>query len=306
MAWAGFVLLALVSQIAPPSSSGALVHAGGHIYQLYCANTGELIRASETGICEKTDSGGVERFEIRNEDGDAQFSQDAPAGKPFAYVAVFAVANAGKELVDADTSFEAGPGGGPKSAHVHYYFEPSASGLALFGPPLMGIDGFAHLESGVALSRTFDAGFVQFSVLLGFNLLTHRIEIMPEQSAFSAFPPRDRQKPKPTAAGGDLKLYGAHDPTAAATTVEILPGHVVTWWQSLDTVEKPSGGQTVQVLAAWAPASLKPADNAPEGVQMVYYDWNNLWLQVEVDGHTGWTKGSSSFRIIGLTTSAQH
>ena len=56
-----------------------------------------------------------------------------------------------------------------------------------------------------------------------------------------------------------------------------------------------------------APASLKPADNAPEGVQMVYYDINNLWLQIQVDGHTGWMKGASSFRIIGLEMApAQH
>ena len=301
MAWATFFLLTFLSQIAPPSSSGALVHAGGQIYQLYCTNTGELIVASETGVCEKSDSGGVEHFEIRNEDGDAQFTEDAPAGKPFAYVAVFALANAGKEIVDVDTSFEEGAGGGPKSVHVNYYFEPRTSGLVLFSPPLMGIDGFAHVDSGVALSRTFDAGFVQFSVLLDFNLLAHRVEIMPDQVVFSAFPPHEREKPKPSPASGELKLYSTHDSVSVATTVKILPGHMVTWWQSLDTVEKPSTSQAVQILAAWAPTSLKPADNAPEGVQMVYYDWNNLWLQIEVDGHTGWIKGSSSLRTIGLT-----
>jgi hypothetical protein len=54
------------------------------------------------------------------------------------------------------------------------------------------------------------------------------------------------------------------------------------------------------ILAAWAPASLKAADNAPVGVQMVNYDWNNLWLQIQVEGHTGWIRGTNSFRMIGL------
>ena len=63
----------------------------------------------------------------------------------------------------------------------------------------------------------------------------------------------------------------------------------------------------VTILAAWAPASLKPADNAPDGVKMVYYDWNNLWLQIQVGDHTGWIKGAGSFRAIGLEMpSAQH
>ena len=82
--------------------------------------------------------------------------------------------------------------------------------------------------------------------------------------------------------------------------IQIAPGHVVMWWQSLDPVEKPAAGQVVTILAAWAPASLKPADNAPEGVQMVYYDWNNLWLQIQVDNQTGWIRGTNSFRMIGL------
>jgi hypothetical protein len=34
---------------------------------------------------------------------------------------------------------------------------------------------------------------------------------------------------------------------------------------------------------------------------MVYFDWNNLWLKIQVDEHTGWIKGMSSFRAIGLT-----
>jgi hypothetical protein len=40
---------------------------------------------------------------------------------------------------------------------------------------------------------------------------------------------------------------------------------------------------------------------------MVYFDWNNLWLQIQVDDHTGWIRGSSSLRAIGLEMiSAQH
>ncbi len=256
--------------------------------------------ASETGLCGKTESGGVQHFEIRNEDGEVQFFQDAPGGNPFSYVGIFSIANAGREIFDVDTSHDDFPGSGAKPAHVIYYFDPTPNGLVPFRPALVGVDGFAHLSTGVALSRTFSAGFFQFSVLLDFNVVTHRIEIMPEQIVFSASAPSGREKSGPSRASGEIKLFSNHDSGSPKMDIRIAPGHIVTWWQSLDLVEKPASGQVVTILAAWAPASLKPADNAPEGVQMVYYDWNNLWLQIQVDDHTGWIKGTSSFRTIGL------
>jgi len=259
-----------------------------------------LIVASETGVCEKTEAGGVQRFEIRNEDGEVQFFQDAPDGNPFSYVGIFSLANAGSEIFDVDTSHDEIQGSGPKPVHLIYYFDPTPRGLVPFRPPLVGVDGFAHLSTGIALSRTFNAGFIQFSVLLGFNVATHRIEIMPDQIAFSAFAPPGPEKSGPSRASGEIQMFSNHDSGSPKTDFRIAPGHVVTWWQSLNLVEKPVSGQVVTILAAWAPASLRPADNAPDGVQMVYYDWNNLWLQIQVDDRTGWIKGTSSFRAIGL------
>jgi hypothetical protein len=85
---------------------------------------GEEIQASETGICQKTESGGVQHFEIRHETGEAQFSKDAPPGKPFGYVAIFSLPDAGgREILEVDTSQEEAAGGGPKSTHVIYYFD---------------------------------------------------------------------------------------------------------------------------------------------------------------------------------------
>src|SRR4029077_20531670 len=170
------------------------------------------------------------------------------------------------------------------------------SGLVAFNPPLVGVDGFAHLANGLALSRTFNAGFFQFSVLLDFDVAAHRIEIMPDQIAFSALPPPGRDKSGPSSASGVLKIYNGHDSGTPPMDIRILPGHLVTWWQSLNPIERPISSQVVTILAAWAPASLRQADNAAEGVRMVYYDWNNLWLQIQVDGHTGWIRGTSSYR----------
>ena len=306
MPFASLVLLALLSGMAGQDSSSAAIRASGHTYQLFCTQEGELILASETGLCEKTESGGVQHFEVRNEDGEAQFSQDAPAGSPFSYVGVFSIANAGRVILDIDTSNDGMQGGGPKSAHVHYYFDPLPSGLVAFSPPLVGVDGFAQLNSGVALSRTFDAGYFQFSVLLDFKMAAHLIEIMPDQIVFSALSPHGREKSRPSPSSGEIKFYSNHDNTAPNPAIRIAAGHLLTWWESLDPVGKPASGQVVTILAAWAPASLKPADNAPEGVKMVYYDWNNLWLQIQVDDRTGWIKGTSSFRTIGLEmTNAQ-
>jgi hypothetical protein len=277
-----------------------MVRASGHTYELFCSQEGELIRASETGLCEKTESGGVQRFEIRDDTGEVQFFQDAPAGNPFSYVGIFSVENAGREILYVDTSHDEIHGSGPNPTHLIYYFDPTPSGLVAFNPPLVGVDGFAHLSTGIALSRTFNAGFFQFSVLLDFNVANHHIEIMPDQIAFPAFPPPGRQKSGPSSAAGEIKIYSSHESGAPKTDMKIAAGHVVKWWQSLDPGEKLVAGQVVKILAAWAPASLKPADNAPEGVRMVYYDWNNLWLQIQVDDRTGWIKGTSGFRMIGL------
>jgi hypothetical protein len=306
MPFTSLVLLALLTGVSVQASSSATVKAGGHTYQLFCSQEGELIRASETGLCEKTESGGVQHFEVRNEAGEVQFFQDAPAGIPFSYVGIFSIANTGREIFDVDTSHDEIHGSSPKPAHLIYYFDPTPSGLVPFNPPLVGVDGFAQLSAGIALSRTFHAGFFQFSVLLDFNVATHRIEIMPDQIAFSAFPPSSRQKSGPSPASGEIKFYSSHDSAAPKADIRIAPSHMVTWWQSFNPGEKPAAGQVVTILAAWAPASLKPADNAPDGVQMVYYDWNNLWLQIQVGNHTGWIKGTNSFRTIGLEmTNAQ-
>jgi hypothetical protein len=302
MPFAIAVLLVVLSGVPKQTISTATVKASGHTYQLFCAQEGELILASDTGLCEKTESAGVQHIEIRNEAGDVQFSQDAPDGDAFKSVGIFSFANAGKEIIDVDSSHDVTASSSPRPVHVIYYFDPTAAGLVPFNPPLVDIDGFAQLPTGVALSRTFDAGFVQFSVLLDFNLLTHRIEIMPDQPAFSALPPRSRQKPGASSSpgSGELKLFANHDVAAPKTEIKLVPGHAVKWWQAPEMDDGPSAGQVVTILAAWAPASLRPADNAPEGVKMVYYDWNNLWLQIQVDQQTGWIKGVSSFRLIGL------
>jgi hypothetical protein len=69
MPFASFVLLTLLSGMAGQDSSSATIRASGHTYQLFCTQEGELILASETGLCEKTETGGVQHFEVRNEDG---------------------------------------------------------------------------------------------------------------------------------------------------------------------------------------------------------------------------------------------
>jgi hypothetical protein len=304
MRFATLVLLTSLSAVLLQDAPSTAIKTGGHTYQLFCAREGEMIAASDTGLCEKTESGGVLRFEVRNEAGEAQFSQDAPAGKPFTYVGIFAFANAGQQVLDLDTSRDDTGGSGPKPVHLIYYLDPSPSGLVPFNPPLVDVDGFTQIPSGVALSRTFDAGFFRFSVLLDFNSATHRIEIMPDQAAFSAFPPRGRQKSGTSPGLGAIKLYASHGAAASKTDITLAPGHRLKWWQSPDMPEmsdKPTTGPVLTILAAWAPASLKQADNAPDGVKMVYFDWNNLWLQIQVDDHTGWIRGSSSFRAIGLT-----
>ena len=163
---ANLVLLALLSGISAQDASSAAVKAGGHTYQLFCAQAGEDPAASETGICEKTEAGGVQRFEVRNETGDVQFTQDAPAGNPFTYVGIFAFANAGREILDVETSHEENAAGA-KSAHLIYYFDPAPSGLIAFSPPLVGADGFAHVDTGAGAFANFRTpAFVNFRCCL--------------------------------------------------------------------------------------------------------------------------------------------
>jgi len=306
MLFASLILLTLLSQESAQSPPSGTVQAGGHVYQLFCSQEGELIRSSETGLCEKSESGGVQHFEIRNEDGDAQFSEDAATGNAYTYVGIFSFADAGREIFYVDTSHDEIHGGGFKSGDLIYYFDPVSSGLVPFDPPLVGVDGFAQVTAGPGLSRTFNTGFFQFSVLLGFNVVTHRIEIMPDQLVYSVLAPPGRQKSVSSAATGVIKLYSNHVAGSPEAEVKIAPGHSVTWWDSLDPAGRSPASQVVTILAAWAPASLKPADDAPEGVKMVYYDWNNLWLKIQVDDQTGWIKGTGSFRTIGLEMANTH
>src|SRR5216683_338756 len=154
MAITNLVLLTLLSGVSAQTSSSATVKANGHMYQLFCSQEGELILASETGLCEKTESGGVQRFEIHNEAGEVEFFQDAPAGNPFTYVGIFSVANAGRVIFEVDTSRDEIHGSSPNPTHLIYYFDPTPAGLVPFNPPLVGVDGFAHLSNGIALSRT--------------------------------------------------------------------------------------------------------------------------------------------------------
>lgn len=295
------LLAVLLSQGPSPAvPSRGVISSNGHTYQLFCAQQGELIVASETGVCEKTEAGGVQRFEIRDEDGEAAFSEDAPEGGAFTYVGMSSTIGGPRDILTVEVSSADAPAGKKDPGRILYYFDLAPSGLVRFEPALVGVDGFAHLDNGVAVSRTFDAGFFQFSVLLGFNFVTHRIGILPDQPVFPALPPPGRDKPQTSASSGGVKLRPAHDNAAPATDLKILPGHKLAWWQSLAIDDGSSAAQNIKVLAVWAPASLRPADNAPEGVQMVYYDWNNLWLQIEVDQDTGWIRGASNFRLIGL------
>ena len=78
MTFTTLILLTLLSQAPTQSTPAVTVQAGGHMYQLFCSREGEEISASETGLCEKTESGGVQHFEIRDEDGKPQFAEDAP------------------------------------------------------------------------------------------------------------------------------------------------------------------------------------------------------------------------------------
>src|SRR5216684_6676789 len=103
MALTSLLLLALLSAAPAQTSPSATIRAAGHTYQLFCTREGELIQASETGLCEKTDEGGIQHFEVRNENGEVQFSQDATDGNAFSFVAIFGVANAGREILDVET-----------------------------------------------------------------------------------------------------------------------------------------------------------------------------------------------------------
>ncbi len=153
----------------------------------------------------------------------------------------------------------------------------------------------------VAYANFLRTGYFRFLVPLEYDFDRHQTVLMPMpmQNAFAVAPPKVRDVPKRLATSAELKLYSEHKTSASSSNVTVRAGMLLTWYQSVPD-EKLPANQLVEIMAAWAPISLKGSKDGREGLQVVSFDKNDVWLQVQMTGRTGWIHGDASFRAIGL------
>lgn len=264
-------------------------------YRLSCDSHGQ---STDCSVCMACGGADVDHFEIRDDSGKVQFQADSSPGEPVADVAMEAFSYADRAIEEVVTT--QGAPAQPRRFRVTYVFESTSSGLVPFNPPVATpCLGNAFLASGIALSCDFDAGFFRFEVLLAISFDRHRIELMPNQEAFPAFPALGRRSSQRLSVSADLPMYLRHEKKAPQSIVKIEAGQVRSFFQSSSTGLKDAANQVV-VISAWAPVSMKPASTSPPVPETAIYDPNNVWLQVRVNGRTGWIHGLNSFHAIGL------
>jgi hypothetical protein len=150
------------------------------------------------------------------------------------------------------------------------------------------------------LTCDLDAGYFRFSVFIKTNPEARRIEIENADETFEVFEPFGRSASKQSADSGDVNLYTNHNLQAEHKFVRIMPDHAPVWLQSRPRSLSTHAQQTVTISGAWVPVSLTNSSAKETAIAVVTHDSKNLWLQVTVDGRTGWIHGYNNFRIVGL------
>lgn len=178
---------------------------------------------------------------------------------------------------------------------VTHLFESTSSGLVPFYPAMLGSYSDEYFSTGYALGYGFDTGYFRFDVPLAADFKTHRIELPPSRETFAVFGRRAHKLRTP----GSIQLYSEHREDASHSEFTIAPGEVMNFYQSDPSSLKKLSGRIV-VIVAWAPVSMSALRGGSAGVEMLDFNQENTWLQIQIDGHTGWIHGDASFRAIGL------
>jgi hypothetical protein len=291
-----FVTLFLLAFFPRASSHYDLSQRRNIPAQLSCSQSGRSIPcrigdcATCPVLCDRADSSDplpsgcsadVDHIEIRDELGRNRCQLNAPPGKLFAWV-LEAV------LGDRIVSFKLATRDEPNRP-ILFACEFTPSGLVPFKPPLTCFN-CEVIDTSNGPDLIFKNGYFGSRMLLKYDNSQHRIVLTEGEFyviplvigryGLPVFDPKSSYSTAVEAAGVDM--YSDRKASSDHLSVQV------------------SKGDRVELLRAWAPVTMEPVDKRAPEIQIVRYDQSREWLQVRVNGQTGWIRDSVSFSEIGL------
>jgi hypothetical protein len=223
----------------------------------------------------------VDHVEVRDATGHSQCHLDAPTGKLFGWVdrAVF-----NGKLLTLDLATRQEP-----SAAIVFACEITASELIPF-KPVITCAGCESARAGTYGSLLiFENGYFGSEVALKYDYDQHRIVISGVAEAIPIGPGRY---------GLPVLQRGTSSSTVrTASTLDLYSEHASTAARAPVTVSEQD---VVQMLGTWAPIAMEPLEGVGSNFEIVRYDRSQEWLQINVNGRTGWIHGAQSFSAVGL------
>jgi hypothetical protein len=267
-------------------------------YALVCTHAGASVPCDIADcagcpmLCQRADNSGplpgdcsadVDHVEVRDATGHSQCHLDAPTGKLFGWVNR-AVIN--DKLLSLHLATRQEP-----SAAIVFACEITASELIPFKPAVTcaGCESASLGTYGPLF--IFENGYFGSEVALKYDYDQHRIVM---NGAVEAIP-------IPIGPGRyglpELQTGTSSSTVKTASALDLYSEHASTAAHASVTI---SERDVVQMLGTWAPISMEPLEGAGSNFEIVRYDRNQEWLQINVNGRTGWIHGAHSFSAIGL------
>jgi hypothetical protein len=237
-------------------------------------------------------SADVDHVEVRHEAGQTQCQLNAPTGMLFGAVLLtgsrgaLASGSSTREVERIRFITQQEP-----SNPIILACEVGPTGLIPFQPPVTCANCEDANNGAFGVLFIFKNGYFGSMVSLKYDFTEHRI-LLNEEKVRSAIPlgtsryglPELERQTSSSTAGAEavLNLYPEHADTAPFVPVKL------------------SKGDKVDLLQSWAPVTMEPVDTRLSPFQTVSYDENNAWLQINLNGQTGWIRGDANFSAIGL------
>src|ERR1700733_229530 len=226
-------------------------------------------------------SADIDHIEIRDQAGRNQCQLNAPPSKLFGWVLQVVLDN---RIVSLKLATREEP-----SRPIVFICEFTPSGLVPFEPPLTCVNCEA-IDTSNGPDLIFKNGYFGSRMLLKYDNCQHRIALTEGEFyvvplvigryGLPVFEPKSSYSTAEQA--GAVDMYSSRSSSSAHASIRV------------------SKGDRVELIRAWAPVTMEPIDKGTSALQIVGYDQSREWLQVKVNGQTGWIRGSASFSAIGL------
>jgi hypothetical protein len=167
---------------------------------------------------------------------------------------------------------------------------PEPTSLACVDAP----SGLISGADGSGIACYFRNEFFEAAVPAYYNFDKHAFMIPSDATAEFSVRPM-------SASGGDgspaQALHRVSPEMRVGSSIEICSNHdAKTSCRRIDV----AAGTSVKLLGSWAPLQDVASRKKSPGQLHVKLDMSNAWLDIEVNGTSGWTHGDDNFRAIGL------